>query len=135
MKTILVVDNELNDLNRAGEVLNRYGYEVITALDCSSALSALKNGAPVDLVLTEYRMPDMDGLEFVSSIRKLVPRVPVIMLTAYSDLESYIKTLSLGVFEYLNKPITPHNLRKVVKTALDGPRPGGASADFLERAS
>jgi two-component system response regulator HydG len=104
MKTIRVVDNGLDDLNRVKEVVNRCRYRVIAGQNGRSAPSALGDENPADLLLIQLRVPDMDGLEFVSSINKLIPRAPLILLTAYSNLNTYIKTISMGVFEYLNKP-------------------------------
>ncbi len=74
----------------------------------------------VDLVISEYQIPDMDGIAFVSSVKTFFPGLPVIMVTACSSIETYIKTLSMGVFEYMNKPIMAHELRKVVKAATEG---------------
>ncbi|HAK61260.1 MAG TPA: response regulator [Nitrospiraceae bacterium] len=120
MKTILLVDDELENLRSLGEILNRFGYKVIAKPDGRSALSVVGEGTPVDLVITDYRMPVMDGLEFVTSLKQVTPSVPVIMLTAYGAVETYLKSLSLGVFEYVNKPVKAKELGRIVKAALDG---------------
>jgi DNA-binding NtrC family response regulator len=127
MKTILVVDNSLHDLNRVKEVLNRCRYRVIAGQNGLSAPSALGDEGPADLLLVQLYPPDMDELVFVSSIKKPIPRVPMILLTAYSNLDTNIKTLSMGAFEYQNKPIMFYELRKVDKAAIDGPQQDGAS--------
>ncbi len=119
MKTLLVVDNELENLRSLGEVLNRFGFKVIAKPDPQSALTTIREGASVDLVITEYRMPGMDGLEFLVLLKRILPSVPVVMLTAYGAVESYLKSLSLGVFEYVNKPVKAKELGRIVKAALE----------------
>jgi DNA-binding NtrC family response regulator len=128
-KTVLLLDDEPEILKSLGEILSRFGYQVITQSDARSALSLLKGGTRVDLVITDYRMPGMDGLEFLNALRLHDPRVPVIMLTAYGAVESYLKSIILGVFEYVNKPIKAKELGRVVKAALDSADGGAPPKD------
>jgi len=119
MKTFLLVDDELEILKSLGEILTRFGYQVIAKQAAQEALASVKDGANIDLVITDYRMPDMDGLEFLNALRQMDPSVPVIMLTAYGAVESYLKSLSLGVFEYVNKPIKAKDLGRIVQAAIN----------------
>lgn len=133
MKTLLLVDDELENLRSLGEILNRFGYTVIAKPDAMSALTVIREGTKVDLVITDYRMPGMDGLEFLMHLKQTLPSVPVVMLTAYGAVETYLKSLSLGVFEYVNKPVKAKELGRIVKTALEAsenptPAPDGPSA-------
>jgi len=119
VKTILLVDDELEILKSLGEILTRFGYQVIAKQAAQEALASVKDGANIDLVITDYRMPGMDGLEFLNALRQMDPSVPVIMLTAYGAVESYLKSLSLGVFEYVNKPIKAKDLGRIVQAAIN----------------
>ena len=119
MKTILLVDDELEILKSLGEILTRFGYQVIAKQAAQEALASVKDGVNIDLVITDYRMPGMDGLEFLNALRQMDPSVPVIMLTAYGAVESYLKSLSLGVFEYVNKPIKAKDLGRIVQAAIN----------------
>lgn len=119
MKTILLVDNEIEILKSLGEILNRFGYAVIARTEVEAALSVFRDGTKIDLVITDYRMPVMDGLEFLNALRQMDASVPVIVLTAYGAVESYLKSLSLGVFEYMNKPIKAKELGRIVQAAID----------------
>lgn len=121
MKTILVVDNTPSGRDCVVDILNRCGYQVIVAQTGAEALTALHDDFQIDLIISEYQMPDMDGIVFVANVKTFFPDLPVIMVTACGNIETYIKTLSLGVFEYMNKPIMAHELRKVVKAAMENP--------------
>jgi two-component system nitrogen regulation response regulator NtrX len=118
MKTILLVDDNLAFLYNMGEVLSMFGYKVIPKPDAESALSIIREGITVDLVVTDYRMPGMDGHEFLYALKKVLPSVPVIMLTGHGSVETYLKSLSLGVFEHLNKPVEINELGRIVEAAL-----------------
>jgi DNA-binding NtrC family response regulator len=121
MKTILVVDSTPAGQDCVAGILNKCGYQVIMAQTGAEALAALHDDFQVDLIISEYQMPDMDGIVFVANVKTFFPDLPVIMVTACGNIETYIKTLSLGVFEYMNKPIMAHELRKVVKAAMESP--------------
>lgn len=119
MKTILLVDDEPEILNILGEILRGFGYTTIPKPDAESALSAIRQGAVVDLVITDLRMPGMSGSDLLIVLRKLLPSVPIIILTANGSVESYIQARSDGVFEYINKPVQAKELRRIVKAAFE----------------
>ncbi len=117
-KTILIVDDEPENRRIYAEILNDLGYRTIEEPDGESALSAVRTGAPIDLVIADYRMPKMNGLQFIESLRTIMPAVPMIMVTAFANVESYLQSFSLGVFEYMNKPFSKAEFVRIVKAAL-----------------
>lgn len=117
MKTILLIDDEPEILQVLGETLS--DYHVIARPDAESALSVIRGGARVDLVLTDNFMPGMNGSELIAVLKKDAPSVPVIMLTAHSSVESYLQNISGGAYEYINKPVKASELRRIVRAALD----------------
>ncbi len=117
-RTILIVDDEAENRHIYAEILNDLGYRTIEKADAESALSAIVAGTTVDLVIADYRMPGMNGLQFIESLRTSMPRVPMIMVTAYANVESYLQSFSLGVFEYMNKPFSKAEFIRIVKAAL-----------------
>lgn len=119
MKTILVIDDEPDCLSALEEILKRFGYDVIAVEDGPSALQAIKNIPSLDLVITDYQINGMDGLELLHSIRLLIPKVPSIMLTGHASIETYLKAFNLGVFEFLNKPIGAKEIGRSVREVLD----------------
>jgi len=119
MKTILLVDDDRDILSYLEDSLGMLGYNVIPKPDAQSALSVIRAGVKVDLVVTDYSMPGMDGHEFFSVLKQALPSVPVIILTGYGSVETYLKSLSLGVCEFVCKPIEAKELDRIVKAALD----------------
>ena len=119
MKTILLVDDDRDILSCLEDSLSALGYNVIPKSDAESAMAIIREGAKVDLVLTDYSMPGMDGHEFFSVLKRVLPSVPVIILTGYGSVETYLKSLSLGVCEFVCKPIEAKELDRIVKAVLD----------------
>jgi len=120
MKTLLLVDDDHDILDTLADVLSSMGYKVITKSDAKAALTLLREGTPVDLIITDYHMPGIDGLEFIILIKQMLPDVPAVLITGQGEIDPYVKSLSLGVFEYLTKPVTMKDLRRVVHAALAG---------------
>ena len=116
MKKILLVDDEPAILTVLELLLNKFGYIVVLKSNAESALFLIREGVNVDLVITDYRMPGMNGFEFVRELRRILPSVPVLMLTG--DITVEIEP-SLGVFELINKPVAGKELDRIVKAALD----------------
>jgi DNA-binding NtrC family response regulator len=114
---ILVVDDEEGARELFNTILSDEGYEVALAVNGSEALSRIKGGG-YDLVVTDIKMPGMDGLQLLQEIRKTGSNVDVIMVTAYGEVESYLRAMSLGAAEYINKPIRIKELKRIVHKVL-----------------
>ncbi len=126
MKTILLVDDDLHVLEALGEILREFGYRVISRPDAESALSVIREGSSIDLVLTDYRLPGMKGARFIALLRQILPSAPLIILTGDCSVEAFVKALSLDVFECLNKPVKAKDLDRILKSALEQPDIGNA---------
>ncbi|MGE3411116.1 MAG: sigma-54-dependent transcriptional regulator [Dehalococcoidia bacterium] len=117
-KTVLVVDDD-ESLRRVVEFnLQEEGYRVLTATDGPEGWR-LFQAEPVDLVLTDVRMPEMDGIELLTRVKTMQPDLPVIMLTAHGSIDSAVGAMKLGASDYLTKPFNRDQLRAAVRKALE----------------
>ena len=114
---ILVVDDEEGARELFNTILTDEGYEVTLAVNGEDGILQFKN-ALFDLVVTDIKMPGMDGLQLLQEIRKTGSKADVIMVTAYGEVESYLKAMSLGAAEYINKPIRIKELKRIVHKVL-----------------
>lgn len=128
MKTLLLIDPDAEHLSRQSDLLGRAGYRTVTARDGMSALFILESGMLLDLIVTEYWMPDMDSREFLAAVRKEAPAVPVVVATSNCSVEGYLHALSTGVYEYLSKPLHPDVLHSIVRAAVEARRAGNPPA-------
>lgn len=100
--TVLIVDDELDFLKLMGTRVQNWGYDVIQASSGKEGVDAVKGKSP-DVVVLDYMMPEMDGVDTLKEIRRIDKKVPVIMFTAYPDLKSMEDTEKLGVSSYIPK--------------------------------
>jgi two-component system, response regulator, stage 0 sporulation protein F len=114
---ILVVDDEEGARELFNTILTDEGYEVALAETGEAGLVLFKSKS-FDLVITDIKMPVMDGLQLLQEIRNLGSKTDVIMVTAYGEVESYLKAMSLGAAEYINKPIRIKELKRIVHKVL-----------------
>ena len=119
MASILVVDDEENAREGLSKILSKEGYRVDTASNGKEAIDTLKRQA-YDLVITDMRMPLMDGFEVLREIKKMDDDIGVIMITAYGEVESYLEAMNMGAFEYINKPVRVNELKRVITKVLEG---------------
>lgn len=117
LETILVVDDEQGMRELLTVLLEHKGYRVIAASDGAQALELVAHQLP-DLVISDVRMPKMDGIGLLTGIRKTYPHLPVIMVTAYASMESTIQAMRLGADDYITKPFRIDEIRLVVEKAL-----------------
>jgi two-component system NtrC family response regulator len=120
METILIVDDEKNYTLILSAVLQDVGYDTLTANSGAEALEILNHAnADVDLVLTDMKMPVMDGIELLEKIKAINPHLPVIMMTAYGTVEKAVEAMQKGAYNYILKPFDNEGLIIFVKKAID----------------
>ncbi len=117
-KKILVIDDEDIVRTSCSRTLAPAGFEVRLARNGVEGLKILEEG-PFDLVLTDLKMPDMDGIEVLRKIKETWPAVEVIIITGYQTVDTAVKAIKLGAFDYIEKPFTPDALITAVSKALD----------------
>jgi two-component system NtrC family response regulator len=117
-RTILLIEDD-ESLRKVMEYnLREEGYRVVTAADGRSGLERFQAQA-VDLVLTDIRMPEMDGMEVLTRLKTMQSDLPVIVLTAHGTIDSAVEAIKVGAFDYLTKPFSREQLRAAVRKALD----------------
>jgi len=114
---IMVVDDDEVALKSLWRVLNKAGYKVSTANNPVRALERLTE-EPFDLLVSDLRMPHLDGLTLLNEAKRLVPDLEVILVTGYPSLDGAVDATKQGAFHYLAKPFTPDQLRGLVAEAL-----------------
>ena len=118
MNTILVVDDEPNYLIVISELLKEENYEVLTAPSGEDGLKVVEE-TDLDLVLTDMRMPGMGGLEFLKATKKHNKDLPVIMITAFGEVEKAVVAMKAGAYNYLSKPFNNEELLMNIRKAIE----------------
>ncbi len=117
MERILILDDEADMIETCRRILATAGHECIASTDPRRALELLETERP-DVLLTDLRMPAMDGIDLLHHAHEIDPSLPVIMLTAYATIESAVAAVREGAFDYLSKPFTLDQLVVSVERAL-----------------
>jgi two-component system NtrC family response regulator len=118
MNTVLIVDDEPNYLVVLSELLREEGFEIFTAQHGEEALKTVKE-TDLDLVITDMRMPGMDGLTLLKEIKAYNPDLPVIMVTAFGEVEKAVAAMRAGALNYLTKPFNNDELVLNTKKAVE----------------
>ena len=118
MNTILVVDDEPNYLIVLSELLKEEGFEVFTAESGEEGLKVAREN-DLDLVITDMRMPGMDGLQLLKSVKSLNQHLPVIMVTAFGEVEKAVVAMKAGAYNYLAKPFSNDELLVNIRKAIE----------------
>ena len=116
---VLVVDDETGSRESMAIAIEKAGLVVRTFDDARDALSCLQETPSVQLVVTDLRMPDMDGLAFLQELRRLEIEVAVILVTGYGSIENAVEAMRVGADDYLTKPVDLYELRKRVNNLLE----------------
>jgi len=118
--TVVIVDDEEMVLTSLRAFLSlETEYNIQTFLSANIALEYVENN-DIDLVISDYLMPEMDGMTFLSKVRALQPEVPRIILTGYADKENAIKAINeVGLFQYIEKPWDNDDILIILRNGLD----------------
>ncbi len=115
---ILLVDDEFSVRDSLSVWFQKDGYEVEAAGGGKEALEAFESGR-FDVAVVDIKMPGMDGIELQEHLVRLDPELPVIMITAFASVDTAVRTLKLGAFDYVTKPVDPDELSHLVRRALE----------------
>ncbi len=114
---ILVVDDEAVVRKGVKKILERKGHHVETAENGNAALDSLEQNG-FDLIITDLKMPDMDGIQLLKIIKEKHADISIMMITGYSTVQSAVESMKLGAVDYIEKPFTPEDLTDRVNSAL-----------------
>jgi len=119
-ETIVLVDDEDMVLTSLRSILSlETDYNIQTFLSAKEALDHISSN-DVDLVISDYLMPEMDGITFLARVRELRPEIPRIILTGYADKENAIKAINeVGLYQYLEKPWDNEDLMIIIRNGLE----------------
>jgi DNA-binding NtrC family response regulator len=115
---ILIVDDEPSNRNILGQELTHEGYSVLAASDGREALRKVEFSPP-DLIILDYMMPDLSGLEVLKELRKKENDIPVVMITAYGTMERAVEAMKEGAYDFITRPFEPDHIALVVRKALE----------------
>lgn len=115
--SILLVDDDSDVLEAAALILGEHDFTVITCDNANDALRRIRE-ENIDVVLTDIRMPDVSGLELLEQIHGIHPELPVILMTAYADLDIAVDAIKRGAFDFIIKPYHPEYLIHSIKKAV-----------------
>lgn len=114
---IIIIDDDVDICALLKRFFERKGFDVSTAFKAQEGLDLIRANT-YDVLLTDFRLPDMDGLEVIKNVRSLKANLPIIVITGYSDVKQAIKAIRLGAFEYVTKPIYPEEILLHVQKAI-----------------
>lgn len=118
MAKILLVDDDTTFCLMLKTWLSKRGFEVDDAFSCREALSKTKV-TKYDVILTDLRLPDEDGLVLLKTTKAVTPEVQVILMTGYADIHTAVQAMKLGAFDYVAKPVIPDEILKKIQDALE----------------
>jgi two-component system response regulator HydG len=130
--TVLIVDDDSGHLAALQTIMKSWGYAVEGTDDGVGAVVRVK-GKPFDLILMDVRMAEMSGLEALKAIKEYNPAIPILIMTAYSSVESAVEALKAGAYDYLTKPLDFEVLKLTVERALEHTRLKAENLDLRER--
>ena len=117
MKKILIIEDDVSFCLMMKTFLTKKGFEVFNAFSFKEATVILKD-QQLDLVLTDVRLPDSDGIEILKYIKEVNPAIQVILMTGYTDIKTAVNVMKMGAFDYVSKPINSDEILHTINKAL-----------------
>src|SRR5436305_2318899 len=133
-KQVLIVDDEPNLRKILAAQLSRDGYDVLLAEDGEQGLTLLREHH-IDLVVTDLKMPKVDGMTLLRDALREMPELPIVMITAHGTVDTAVEALKIGAFDYLTKPFDKDEVRQIVAKALRTRQLAGEDATPLKEAA
>lgn len=121
MPKILLIEDDIAFCKLLEKFLSKKAYDVTIAFSATEAREAVKNES-FDLILTDLRLPDSDGIGLMSEFKNAYPDIPVILMTGYSDVNTAVKAIKNGAADYISKPFNPDEVLLVITNALQAPK-------------
>lgn len=120
MNKVLVVDDDVTFCLMLETFLHKHGFSVQQSFSYDEGSKKLGSFKP-DIVLTDLRLPDKDGLEMLKTVIRETPSVPVVLMTGYADIRTAVQAMRMGAFDYVAKPVNPDEILVTIKRALSSP--------------
>jgi DNA-binding response OmpR family regulator len=117
-KKVLAIDDEAIVLESIRKVLREEGFDVTTSLSARAGIH-MAGQEPFDIVLSDIRMPDVDGLTVIRDIKRIKPGMPILIITGYATVASAVQAMKLGAINYIEKPFAPEELIRAVVSAIN----------------
>lgn len=112
-RSVLIVDDDRDIVTIVSTILGGRGWDIKAAYNGREALEAVTLSKP-DIILLDIMMPEMNGIEVLKRIKKIDTDARIIMITAFGDVESYLDSMELGAYEYINKPFETDELLEMI---------------------
>ncbi|KGK29262.1 sigma-54 dependent transcriptional regulator [Cellulophaga sp. E6(2014)] len=118
MPRILIIEDDAAFCQMLQRFLTKKGYEVETSFTAEDAKQKFKAGS-FDMVITDLRLPNYDGIELLTDIKAINAKIPVLVMTSYAEVSTAVNAMKKGAFDYISKPFTPEEMVMLVENALD----------------
>jgi len=118
-KVVLYVEDDVAIMNSFSKILKKVFSEVLTAENGMDGLEVFKANNHIDFVITDIKMPKMDGLEMAGEIKKLNPDIPCILTTAHAEYDYFLQADEIGIYRYITKPLNITDLLTAISEFID----------------
>jgi DNA-binding NtrC family response regulator len=115
---ILIIDDEASQRDILTGYLKKKGYNVFSASSGNEGIEIAKNN-PVDIILSDFKMPDLNGIEVLEQVQKINPEISFVIVTAYGTVENAVKAMRLGAFDYISKPVDLDELDLMIDRIIE----------------